>query len=670
VTTSKKLLATVSLTVLAVAAPAFADQVPETVVVTASPPDPVGNDAFSFVRVTPKQLRASHQLDASLKEVPGLSLFRRDSSLSANPTVQGVTLRSIAPSGAGRALVTLDGVPQNDPFGNWVIWSAIPGEDTRAGQVVRGAGAGPYGAGALTGVIALDEATGTGLVAADVSGGTLGERRAAASGGADLDRFALFASASAEHSDGWIPVSAAQRGAADDALTLDAWNGSLRAETTLPGDTLISSRIGVYHEARDSGLVGAESSADGKTASVTVAHPQSADDLGWRMQLWMRDVGLTNTSVSIATDRASTTVTNDQYAVPATGWGGNAALRGQWDWLNWEIGTDARLAEGESRELFSTGLASRRISGGTSTVAGLYAEGAARVDGWLLTLGGRVDGWQTSNGHLVESTVATGAVTKQQFYPSRSGTLPTARAGARYDFSDAFYLRAAAYEGFRAPSLNELYRPFRVGQITTLANPALTPEELYGTEIGAGGVLGGVTWQATVFWNQLHDAIANVTVGTNLQQRENAGDINAYGIEFDARYPVNDWAALTAAFDDVNASLNGNQPQQAPRWTATAGLELKPLPKLTIAANLRYEGRRFSDDINTPALALDATTTFDARVSYLLTDNLSAYVYGDNLFNARVGSTAAVQPLTNGSSGVVTNYAAPRIVGGGLSFAE
>jgi outer membrane receptor protein involved in Fe transport len=293
-----------------------------------------------------------------------------------------------------------------------------------------------------------------------------------------------------------------------------------------------------------------------------------------------------------------------------------------------------------------------------------------RTNGWLLTLGGRVDGWQTSNGHLVESTVATGAITKALFYPRRSGRLPTARAGARYDFSDSFYLRAAAYEGFRAPSLNELYRPFRVGLITTLANPALTPEELYGTEIGVGGLFHGTTWQATVFYNQIHDAIANVTVGTNLQQRENAGDINAYGVEFDAAYPVTDWAALTASFDDVNASLNGNQPQQAPRWTATGGLDLKPLPRLTVDAFVRYEGRRFSDDVNTAALALNAATTFDARISYLLTDNLSAYVYGDNLLNARVGSTAAFQPLTNGTTGVVVNYAAPRIIGGGLSFAQ
>src|SRR5579859_8000619 len=89
----------------------------EMVVVTARPPDPVGNDAFSVAKIDAATLHAFEQLDRALEQVPGLSTFRRDSCLSANPTTQGVSLRSIAPSGASRALVTLDGVPQNDPFG-------------------------------------------------------------------------------------------------------------------------------------------------------------------------------------------------------------------------------------------------------------------------------------------------------------------------------------------------------------------------------------------------------------------------------------------------------------------------------------------------------------------------------------------------------------------------
>jgi len=68
-------------------------------------------------RLDATQIGASPQPDEALEQVPGPSLFRRNSSLSANPSAQGVSLRSIAPSASGRALVTLDGVLQNDPLG-------------------------------------------------------------------------------------------------------------------------------------------------------------------------------------------------------------------------------------------------------------------------------------------------------------------------------------------------------------------------------------------------------------------------------------------------------------------------------------------------------------------------------------------------------------------------
>ena len=101
----------------------------ETVVVRAARLAPSPSDkVFSIVRLDGGDLAAAPRLDEALKQVPGASLFRRTSSLSANPTSQGLSLRAIAPSGAGRALVTLDGVPQNDPFGGWVIWSALPPE--------------------------------------------------------------------------------------------------------------------------------------------------------------------------------------------------------------------------------------------------------------------------------------------------------------------------------------------------------------------------------------------------------------------------------------------------------------------------------------------------------------------------------------------------------------
>ncbi|PSJ20233.1 TonB-dependent receptor, partial [Halomonas sp. ND22Bw] len=95
-------------------------------------------------------------------------------------------------------------------------------------------------------------------------------------------------------------------------------------------------------------------------------------------------------------------------------------------------------------------------------------------------------------------------------------------------------------------TLNELHRPFRVGNDITEANAGLTPETLKGVETGLAFDRDGVRWGATVFWNRIDDAIVNVTLGAGpatfplagfvpaggvLRQRLNAGTIDAWGVE-------------------------------------------------------------------------------------------------------------------------------------------
>ncbi|HEY4126270.1 MAG TPA: TonB-dependent receptor [Rhizomicrobium sp.] len=638
----------------------------ETVVVTAAPPDPVGNAAFSTITLDAGDLRQNDQLDSALSQVPGLSLFRRNSSLSANPTTQGVSLRSIAPSGAGRALVTLDGVPQNDPFGGWVIWSSLPPEDIAKATIVRGAGAGPYGAGALTGVIALGEETAKGF-AGDASWGERQSGHAAASGGAALGGIDLFGSAAIDSSAGWIPVNATQRGAADDPVTLNARSASLRAQTEVLNGTLLSARVGVYDEARDSGLGETASEARGISTSLTLAHPEERDALGWRLQGWLRSTDLFNSSASVSADRSVATPANNQYATPATGWGLNAAMRGTLDWLDWEAGADARFARGNSKEQFSyvsAAFTQGRVSGGKTSVGGLYVEGASHIGDFLLTLGARADRWSSSDGHLIQTVFASQAVTTT-LYSSKHGIVPTARGGVRYDVSESFYLRSAAYAGFRAPSLNELYRPFRVGNVTTSANPDLTPEEYYGVELGAGGTMGDFTWDGDIFLNQLHDAITNTTLNhnPNTLQRQNAGNINAPGIEADAKYRVDEKLSLRAAFNLTDAHVGDLRPAQAPRWTVTAGFDAMPLDRITVSADLRYESKRYSDDQN--LLPLPAVATVDAQIAYAVTEKFSVFIAADNLFNADVATSAA-----SGTPDPIVTYDAPRMVRIGVSLSR
>ena len=227
-----------------------ADQPPrvEAVIVRAArlPPSPA-DAAFSILRLDRQTLQAASRLDSVLTGVPGVTLFRRTSSLGANPTSQGVSLRGIAGSASSRALVTLDGVPQNDPFGGWVVWTSLTPESLGGVNIVRGAGAGPYGAGALTGVIALEEANpapGSWSVAG--SSGSLSDTRGAATLDLKLGPGSLFLTATAERSRGWIPVVAG-RGAADTPLTLKSEAVSARYQLDL-GNLTLATRASAFRE--------------------------------------------------------------------------------------------------------------------------------------------------------------------------------------------------------------------------------------------------------------------------------------------------------------------------------------------------------------------------------------------------------------------------------------
>lgn len=664
---------------------ALAQSVESVVVVSARVPDPVGNAAFSVVNLDTQALQQTPELDSSLAQVPGLSLFRRDSSLTANPTTQGVSLREIAPSGAGRALVTLDGVPQNDPFGGWVIWSSLPPEDIESAEVVRGAGAGPYGAGALTGTIALSEAQADGLRVADASGGTYASERVATAGGAQLGPITFFGSASYESGSGFIPVLPYQRGPADSADSLVARNASLSASYSPASDLVIVARANVYDEMRDSGNIGGTSADSGVAGSLTIAHPQQGDNLGWRLQTWFRDTAFSQTSVSIALNRQTTTPSDDQYATPAMGWGANAALRGSLSWVNWEIGGDARFNQGASEELYSyvSGkYTSGRNSGGRNSVAGIYAEGASHIDDWLVTVGLRADSWNQTGGRVIQTSLATGATTLDQQYAARSGNEPTARLGVRRNLGDGFYFRSAGYKGFRPVTLNELYRPFRQGNNITEANANLTPEELYGAEVGGGYQSDNFTWDGDLFWNQLHRGVTNVTVGQGpatfpvvglvpaggfLIQRQNVGDVDARGFESDAHWSIDPKLRLNFGFEMTDARVDGGvadpqltglRPSQAPRWTITGGFLFTPLPSLSVESDVHYESNRFADDQNT--LPLGTATIVDAKITYDLTHQLAIYGAAENLFNSNVASTE--------SANFVTTYSTPRILRVGLSY--
>ncbi|MCO8030288.1 TonB-dependent receptor [Brevundimonas diminuta] len=661
--------------------------VDEVVVTAARLPPAAGEAAFSVVRLDGLALDRSARLDEALASVPAVSLFRRTTSLSANPTTQGISLRAIAPSGAGRTLVTLDGVPLNDPFGGWVLWSQLPTEALESLDIVRGAGAGPYGAGALTGVIQLRERERGGVVDASIA--ERGGARLAGAGGLDAGPLRLTGSALYETSDGYTPVRGAAAGAADTPLDLTSKAAALRLDAPL-GEARLSLRASAYDEERGSGLMGARSSASGHLLSATAAKRPQDGDYGWRLQAWRRASDFANTSVAVAADRNATTPANDQYETPATGWGVNAALRrasrnvagGR---LEWELGADARFNEGETRERFrfmDDAFTRDRVAGGETSVAGLYGEASWRDDLWLMAGGLRLDGWKNTNGRRLERDRANGAATLDETDPDRSGEVVSARLAARRFLGGGWAGRAAAYSGFRPATLNELHRPFRVGNDLTEANAALVPETLQGVEAGLAYEGPIAAFGATLFWNRIEDAIVNVTIGEGpgtfpragfvpaggvLRQRQNAGTIEATGIELTARRSLPGGLSLDGAVSVTDARMDGGsaapqltglRPAQAPIWSATAGLDWRAGDRLTLAAQARYESKRFEDDLN--SRVLDVAVVVDARAEWRLTPAAMIWVAADNLFDE------AVEVSETGTG--VEGYSPPRTLRLGLRW--
>jgi outer membrane receptor protein involved in Fe transport len=214
------------------------------------------------------------------------------------------------------------------------------------------------------------------------------------------------------------------------------------------------------------------------------------------------------------------------------------------------------------------------------------------------------------------------------------------RASIAAQVTGAVSLRAAVHRAYRTPTINELYRPFRVGNVLTQANASLGPEESIGLE---GSVLfrrGRTALRTIAFWTRLDDAVVNVTLSTSpaliLRERQNAGRIRAAGLEFEADVRLTPQLAVTGAvalIDSVfveGAGLDGLRVPQVPRWQVSAGLQ-GTWRRVSASLDWRFIGEQFDDDRN--QLALDRSTMINARAGWRVRPAFDVFVALENAFD-------------------------------------
>jgi len=591
----------------------LAQTLTDTITVTATRTETRVADTPASVVVLSKetlQQTAAPTLDDALRQVAGFTLFRRAGSRVANPTAQGVTLRGVGASGASRALVLDDGVPLNDPFGGWVYWGRVPRVAVERAEVLRGGASDLYGSSAMGGVIQFVRRKSPGIAFEGAYGSQQTGTASLFAGGTNVSVAADFLSTS-----GYVLVRPSQRGPVDVAANAR----HTAVDATLRGLGAFV-RASYYDEARDNGTPLQVN--DTKIRQLAAGYDRGPLSL----RGYASNQDYYQTFSAVADDRASERLTVEQR-VPSRGLGATAQWTQTFGARHVVLaGTEYRFAEGRSDEQRGAVFVS---AGGTQNITSVFVEDLFAVTPALsITAGVRADWWRDA--HV------------------------SPRVSLLWRAHPSVAFSASAYQAFRAPTLNELHRGFRVGNVNTLANPELTSEQLTGYELGARFR----HVRVTLFSMHVDDTIANVTLSQTpsliTRQRQNLGETRSRGVELDAEWRFRrDWRA-SASWLFVDAQVvDGKRVPQVPRHQSTAQVSWR-----NAGLQARWSAMQFDDDLN--QLRLDGYFVLDAFASWPLRNGFAVTAALENAFDAEVPSSATP----------VVTLAQPRAFRLGLRYAR
>ena len=595
-------------------------------------------------------------LDDVLRAVPGFTLFRRSSSRTANPGTQGVSMRGVGASGASRALVLVDDIPLNDPFGGWVYWDRVVRESISDVEVVRGgADASLYGSTAMGGVIQFrtrePEQT---VMSAEGSWGSENTPELSLWAGTRVGPWYGSASTDLFRTNGYIPVPEPQRG------TVDSPANSRHELTTLElgrrfGDfSRIFARGSYFNEDRHNGTVIQLNTT--QLADFATGFSYERKNVG---AISARLFGLFEsyyqTFSTVPYGRNSETLTDDQ-SVPSQALGGSV----QWShpigrMQTLVAGFEGREVHGESNDVLPG--VSAIVAGGRERTTRLFGEDLLQLGPRLianLSLG--YDHWSDFDARSI--TINSGGTTVTP-YADRTSDALNPRASLLYRVGHGTSLTTSGYRAFRAPTLNELYRSFFQGNIKTNGNPALVAERLTGVEAGIRQSLlsDRLSLRMTFFWNDITNAVVNVTIAQTpkpLREKENVDRTLSTGVNLDGEFRVSNALQFSGGYqfahavvsgftpNSLNPSLVGNWIPEVPHQQFT--LQARYLNPRIFTATVQgtFVGQQFDDDLN--SLLLKKFFTVDLYLGRSLGHGVEIFAAAENTFNQRYYTALTVVP--------------------------
>jgi outer membrane receptor protein involved in Fe transport len=605
---------------------------------------------LSDVQLTREDLQDTPalELDDDLRQVPGFSLYRRSSSRTANPTTQGVSLRGLGANGASRALVLEDGFPLNDPFGGWVYWDRVPAEAISDVEISQEGGSSLYGSDALGGVVQfVSRPTQPGGISLDTSYGNQNTPDLSLWAGGQKGKWESSFGGGVFNTDGYILTPAAQRGTVDVRAGSRDGNADLMVGRKIGEQSEIFARGWYLDETRGNGTPLQRN--DTKLGQGALGANLQLGTFGALTLRFYADAQTYHQTFSaVATNRDSETLT-DLQTVPSQGVGGSAVWsRPAGKRQTLVAGFDYHEEIGASHEVLLSGGTTDLSSGGRQRTVGIFGEDLIQIaPRWFLSASARVDLWSNFNAATLREPVTPPGAPIDTIFPDRSENAFSPRLTLRNQVNAHVSWNASLYRAFRAPTLNELYRSFRQGNTLTEDNPKLIAEHLSGGDAGVAltGFNGKLQAHGTVFYNQIVDPVANVTLTTTptliTRRRENLGRINAPGVELGVTASVVRDFTISCGYQFVDSKVSS-----FPANTALVGLWVAQVPHnsftfqarysnpriFTVAVTGRAIGNAFDDDQN--QFPLGSFFVLDAMVSRGVGAGVEIYAAAENILNA------------------------------------
>jgi outer membrane receptor protein involved in Fe transport len=628
-----------------------ADPISEEVIVTAARTETrVSDTAASLILLSGEDLSTTAALtvDDALRQAVGFSLFRRSGSRTANPTSQGVSLRGVGASGASRAAVLSDSIPLNDPFGGWVYWDRIPKEAISRIELIRGGESNLYGTDALGGAINLIRRSPTDIDASvEASYGNEQTPYASFFVGGRVGQMGARVSGEVFHTDGYIPVEEAARGRVDTAAGSEHYSLDMTFERLFSAGRVFLNGS-VFGEDRENGTPLQQNRTHIRQLAAGVDW-QSARAGSFLLRGYASTQVFDQDFSAVAADRNTETLTRSQR-VPAQQKGTTFQwLRAAGSRQTVVAGVDFREVRGASDELaFIAGNLSSAIgAGGRERTTGVFGQDIIRItDRFIATASARVDYWRNYDALSTTQPLAFPGPTRVTTFDDRDETAFSPRLSLLYKVSENISLTASGYRAFRAPTLNELYRSFRVGNVLTLANADLRAERLTGGEAGAHAYAFNrkLNLRGAFFWSEVTRPVANVTVSFTpeliTRRRQNLGRTRSRGFEVEGEARLARDFVLSGGYQFVdatvlefpaNVALEGLLIPQVPRHQFTFQARYVNPAIITLGFQGRAIGSQFDDDRN--QFELDKYFVLDLLASRRLAGGFEVFGAVENLFN-------------------------------------